>query len=218
MQDVGIFSRLDALGKSPKPGPGPATGGAPAPRVPVDKTLSPEDAGSLGVPYGTKRSGAVGATPLTAGQRTKMDAQTGVLGMIDQMEKDLVGVTSPSGAVDRITSIPKRALDVYGQADPKLSALHSRIGGTFALVVRALGEVGALTEGDISRAKNLQPVLAPIPDTDEVIAEKFKGLRTLVQEVSNRTGSRPDSVKLGGPAGVGNAQPPARGWKIERVK
>ena len=172
----------------------------------LDAPLSPGDAGSLGVPYGTtgRAAAAQGPMPLTAAQRTKMDAQNAVLAMIDNMEQGLAGFAHPTGPVDRFLKTPGRVMDVYGQADPALTARHRQLEGTLALIVRSLGEVGTLTDKDIERARALQPTLAPIPDTEAVIHEKLNGLRALVQEVAGRTGNRPDAVRLGGPAGVGN--------------
>lgn len=185
-----------------------------------DKYLSPEEAGSLGVPYGTRKgqAAAKGPTPLTTGQRTKMDAQASVLGMVDKMERDLAEIAQPTGPLGRIWATPQNAWGVYAQADPKMAAFHRRIQGTLALVVRALGEVGTLTDKDIARAEALQPAVAPIPDTAEVVKEKLQGLRDLVQEVASRTGTRPESVKLGGPAGVGNttATPQTQGAPVQR--
>src|SRR3990172_3382816 len=149
---------------------------------------------------------------LTAAQRTKMDAQSSILGMVDKMERDLEDVWAPSGPLERFTTIPRQLWKVYGQADPKLTALHSRIEGTLALIVRALGEGGTLTDKDIGRARTLQPVFAPIPDTQQVIAEKMRGLRGLVLEVASRTGTRPEAMK-----GSGTAKP-SSGWQIEKVE
>jgi hypothetical protein len=187
-----------AGGSPPQGAPAPRTAGAPGGPQPAlafpEKPLSPADAGSLGVPYGTTKKGAYGATPLSTAQRTKVDAQASVLAMIDNMEGDLKGISQPKTPMDRLVGIPKAVLGVKGQTDPKLAAFHSRIESTLALIVRALGEVGTLTDGDIQRARNLQPTVYPIPDTEAVVREKLDGLRKLVQEVAARTGSRPENM------------------------
>src|SRR3972149_938701 len=135
-----------------------------------------------------------------------MDAQAGVLGIIDTMERDLKGVWAPSGPLERFKAIPSQLWKIYGQADPQLTALHSRLEGTLALVGGALGEVGTLNEGDIKRARALQPTFAPIPDTAEVIVEKIQGLRDLLREVASRTGTRPEAMKGGGKPSGGRAR------------
>src|SRR3972149_5303455 len=203
---VGAFGAGAFVVPAPKAGApsAPRAGGPGAPKPRIEAPLSPEEAGALGVPFGTPRSAVKGTTPLTAAQRTKMDAQAGVLGIIDTMERDLKGVWAPSGPLERFKAIPSQLWKIYGQADPQLTALHSRLEGTLALIVRALGEVGTLNEGDIKRARALQPTFAPIPDTAEVIVEKIQGLRDLVREVASRTGTRPEAMKGGGkPSGGG---------------
>jgi len=211
---VGAFGAGAFVVPAPKAGvpvaPRASVPGAPTPRI--EAPLSPEEAGALGVPFGTPRSAVKGKAALTAAQRTKMDAQSSILGMVDKMERDLEDVWAPSGPLERFTTIPRQLWKVYGQADPKLTALHSRIEGTLALIVRALGEVGTLTDKDIGRARTLQPVFAPIPDTQQVIAEKMRGLRGLVLEVASRTGTRPEAMK-----GSGTAKP-SSGWQIEKVE
>ena len=209
---VGAFGAGAFVVPAPKAGApsAPRAGGPGAPKPRIEAPLSPEEAGALGVPFGTPRSAVKGTTPLTAAQRTKMDAQAGVLGIIDTMERDLKGVWAPSGPLERFKAIPSQLWKIYGQADPQLTALHSRLEGTLALIVRALGEVGTLNEGDIKRARALQPTFAPIPDTAEVIVEKIQGLRDLVREVASRTGTRPEAMKGGGK--------PSGGWTIEVTK
>ena len=162
------------------------------PRPQPTDLLTPVEAGALGVPYGTTHGQATGAVSLTAAQRTKMDAQASVLALVDKLEKDigLSGATAPTDPVGRLWQTPYRLYEIYGQGNPKLAALHTRMEGTLALIVRSLGEVGTLTDQDIERARKLQPVLGPIPDTDAVIQEKISGLRDLVREVASRTGSR----------------------------
>ena len=169
-----------------------APGGPPKPLY--ERALSPEQAGELGVPSGTLPSEAKGRLPLTAAQRTKTDAQSAVLGMVDQMEQSMARFQHPKTPLERVTKLPKRAFEVYGQADPALTAAHRQIEGTLALIVRSLGEVGTLTDKDIERARALQPTLVPIPDTEAVIREKLNGLRQLVREVVSRTGSRPETL------------------------
>lgn len=155
--------------------------------------LSPEEAGQLGVPYGTTKGGAAGkgSVPLTAAQRSKVDAQAGALAIVEKMERDLASAAKPSGPLARVFAAPRAMWDVYAQADPELAELHSRINGTLAPIVRAFGEVGALTDQDQARARALMPVLAPIPDTADVVKRKIAGLKSLLGEIAARTGQRP---------------------------
>jgi hypothetical protein len=178
--------------------------------VEPQELLSPDEAAALGVPYGTRKGQAQGRTSLTAGQRTKMDAQNAVLAMVDKMERDVTEIVkAPKTPAGRVAATPKAVYDVYGQGDPKLSALHRRLEGTLALIVRSLGEVGTLTDKDIARARSLQPVFAPVPDTEDVVKEKLRELRNLVQEVAARTGNRPENMG-GTPTPPPPAAPPAQ--------
>ena len=188
----------------------------PSPTVPAQLSYRPEpqlgaeEAGAYGLPGGSPKSAASGRTPLTAAQRTKMDAQNASLAIIENIDRQIkeamkAGTTFPSGPLSRILGTTRAAKGVYLQADPKLVRLHSQVGGTLALLVRSLGEVGTLSEGDIQRARNLMPTFAPVPDTAAVIQEKLDGLRELVQEVASRTGA------------LRTPQPsPSPGWSIRR--
>jgi hypothetical protein len=185
-----------------------------------ERELSPEQAGALGVPSGTRPSEATGRMALTGAQRTKVDAQSAVLGMVDKMERDLSKFAHPPNPLGRLLGTPGRLMDVYGQADAPMAAFHKRVEGTLALIVRALGEVGTLTDKDLERARSLQPVVAPIPDTADVIREKIQGLRELVQEVASRTGSRPETIQRAPSSAPASkpAAPKGGGWSIERSR
>lgn len=157
-------------------------------------TLPPGQAAELGVPYGTTQEGAYGRKPLTPTQQTKVDAQSSVLAIINNVEQDLKKIQTPSGPLGRIYQAPQNMWGVYAQADPELAALNGRIGGTLSLIIRSLGEVGTLTDRDIARAQALMPKFVPIPDSQETIAAKMNGLRQLVQDVAGRAGTRPESA------------------------
>ena len=194
--NVGAFPKTEAV----QPVMPPALKGLTGPSGPRQPTipamLSPEGAGALGVPYGTTAQQAAGARPLTAAQRTKLDAQNASLAIVDNMEQQIqaiaqAGTKFPTGPLERIRAIPRTAKDVYLQANPQLVRVHRQVEGTLALIVRSLGEVGTLTDGDIERARSLMPTFAPIPDTEAVIRQKIEGLRQLIREVVSRTGTRP---------------------------
>ncbi len=194
--NVGAFPKTEAV----QPVMPPALKGLTGPSGPRQPTipamLSPEGAGALGVPYGTTAQQAAGARPLTAAQRTKLDAQNASLAIVDNMERQIQALTKagtkfPTGPLERIRAIPQTAKDIYLQANPQLVRVHRQVEGTLALIVRSLGEVGTLTDGDIERARSLMPTFAPIPDTEAVIQQKLAGLRELIREVTARTGTRP---------------------------
>ena len=164
--------------------------------------LPPTQASELGVPYGTTQEGAYGRIPLTAQQQNKEGAAKSALAIINGVERELSNVSLPSGPLGRLYQTPQNLWGVYAQGDPKLAALNARIQGTLSTVIRALGEVGTLSDKDIARAQSLWPKFVPIPDSADTVAEKMRGLRELVQEVGGRQGS------TGTPApGPGTPQP-----------
>ena len=181
-----------------------------AAEVKLTQPLSPSDAGALGMPYGTtpKQAAAMGPAALTATQRSKMDAMGAVSNMLDTLEKQVAEISAPSGPAGRLLAIPQALWNIQGQADPKLAALHSRLQGAQAQLIRAMGEVGTFTDQDNERAKALNIRIAPIPDTKPVMQAKIAGLRQLFRDVAGGTGTRP--VTLGG-AGVRPPPAPSAG-------
>lgn len=200
---------LEALPDSPGNRLAQAKGqGENAAQIALDKgrvtPLTPTQASELGVPYGTTQEGAYGKTPLTAQQQNKEGAAKSALAIINGVEQELKGVSLPSGPGGRLAQTPQNLWGVYAQGDPKLAALNARIQGTLSTVIRALGEVGTLSDKDIARANSLWPKFVPVPDTKEVVAEKMRGLRELVQEVGGRQGT------TGAPAAPTTGAPPRR--------
>ncbi len=203
------FSRFGPNALSPAGADAPSTGIRRA-REPL---TPPSDASALGVlPGGTVREDlaaarAAGRSPFTAAQKSQFDAAQQSKGLIAVIERDLnealKTATSIKGPLDRFTGAPGRFFDVHLQTNPKLATIHSRIQGTLAKLARAFGEVGTLNEGDIQRARDLWPNLAPgltnwdfgafklpittvLPDTDEVIELKITGLKEFLGELEGR--------------------------------
>lgn len=70
------------------------------------------------------------------------------------------------------------------QSDARYKAYSDIRGGSAAQIVRALGEKGALSDKDITRALNMLPNISGlrgIPDTPEVSKLKFKYLELMLQ-------------------------------------
>ena len=103
-----------------------------------------------------------------------------VLVQIQKLRQDLGKIKQPAGWRERLKETPGRVLDVGLQRDPQLTAITNWIDGTLAPIVRSLGDVGALNEMDIQRAKKLMPNLYPIPDTEAVIISKLQNLEALI--------------------------------------
>ena len=124
-----------------------------------------------------------------AGVRTAAESKkrfTPALATLEELERQAGTVFSATGPLSRILRAPQAQIGVLLQADPAMVQFEALKGGTLATFVRIFGDVGALSEGDIDRAKNLMPKLLPIPDTREVALGKLKQLRKLIQEISQR--------------------------------
>lgn len=106
---------------------------------------------------------------------------------LEELERQANVVFTATGPISRLLKAPETAAGVLLQADPAMVQFESLKGGTLATFVRVFGDVGALSEGDIQRAKNLMPKLLPVPDTREVALGKLKQLRDLIQEISRRS-------------------------------
>ena len=89
----------------------------------------------------------------------------------------------PTSPEDRVTGYAQRMYKIKTQSDPNLVLANSLAEGFLAKFARASGEVGVLTEGDITRARANQP---SIHDTPEVRNGKFENLQKLYQEIYER--------------------------------
>lgn len=210
---------------TPQPAPAPVSGplapavpgvtqpsGLPSPTgASKEPSISNDEAGGLGLPAYTSASDAKriaqerGLVPKTAAQRQVIDNINASMAILDSIEKDLTGLSKIRSTKEMFTQAPGRFWDINLQNNPKANAAYTRMEGSLAKIARSLGEVGTLAEGDIDRARSLWPILTPkvqvgwppvvMPDRDETVALKFKGLRELFTEIKNRTalpeGSKP---------------------------
>jgi hypothetical protein len=151
------------------------------------------------------REKVLGDKDLTAAQKSVVDNITASEAIIDSVKKDIKNLKSIAGPFERYTTGPlHRYYDINMQNDPAAAAAQSRIEGSLAKLIRAMGEVGTLTDQDIARARRLWPVLTlqtelrgpfggvlPVftfPDTDATANKKFSELIDLLKEIKTRTG------------------------------
>jgi hypothetical protein len=190
--------------------------------VNLDKPYSPAEAGELNVPIGTtpRQASAMGITPKSSQERNRIDNMRTAAAIIDNVERSifegdpktgLPPITLPKTPEDRLWNAPGTAMDMWLQRDPGLVALNGRIKASMAPMIRALGEVGTLTDQDIARANALWPTIGPVPDTEPVVRAKLSGLRDLVNEIADRTrgGGAP---REGGQAPSSSSERPADAW------
>ena len=83
---------------------------------------------------------------------------------------------------DRLVAGIKANVQQFAQTDPRYRNYEQFALGALSPLVKSLGEVGALAEGDVERAKALVPVTTGLnPDSPAVAREKIAKLRRLAQ-------------------------------------
>ena len=120
-----------------------------------------------------------------ARKKTSIDA------ILDEMSQafDRAEKALPENATERVAGYPMRKGKAFVQSDPNLTLADSLSKGFLAKFARAAGEVGTMTEGDISRAASLVP---SINDTKAVRTGKLKQAKDLYNEIYQR-GKRQNS-------------------------
>ncbi len=159
----------------------------------------------------------LGDKDLTAAQKTVVDNISSSEAIIESVEKDIKDLRSIASPFERYTTGPlHRYYDINMQSNTAAAAAQSRIEGSLAKLIRAMGEVGTLTDQDIARARKLWPVLTvttelrgpfggiipvlTLPDTDAVTAKKLLELKTLLHEIKARTGLPKGAIPFAGDA------------------
>lgn len=148
----------------------------------------------------------------TAAERASAEKTASATNVLDELETIAFGDLDPEtgersggglfadsepGLFNRAVAAANAGIDMVTQNDPGASRFNDLAQGTLSPIVKALGEAGALAEGDVARASRLIPKLFPLKDTTEVAQGKFDALRRLLTRgSSNRqrmdNGQRPD--------------------------
>lgn len=140
-------------------------------------------------------------------------AGRGAESTVNQLDKYVESIWGKEGE-DKITEGMRRrtlagaslAIDRAQQSNPDLNAYEAFGQGTLAPLIRAIGEKGALAEGDIQRGINLIPKtgnkIGELPDTSVVARQKMKQLR---EWFNNALGKTPNT-------------PGGEGWSDEKEK
>ena len=120
-------------------------------------------------------------------------AGRGAESTVNQLDKYVESIWGKPGEETITEGIRKRtmagaswAIDRAKQSNPDLNAYEAFGQGTLAPLIRAIGEKGALAEGDIQRGINLIPKtgnkFGELPDTSVVARQKMKQLRDWFNE------------------------------------
>lgn len=135
------------------------------------------------VPPGTLYSELprLGARIVTSDERKDATKKEAALRIVDHARSyaDLFEV-SP-GLLNRVAAAGEAGRQLLTQENPRYAEYHSYVNGVLSPVVKALGESGALAEGDVGRASALFPEVFPFPDTKEVADSKFNALESILR-------------------------------------
>lgn len=160
-------------------------------RSELDKPLSPAELKSLRtaegekLPVGTtgREAEAAGARSVSAAEEAIELGQRGAQAVLGRLD-ELVNEVFPEGEFfERARAAPGLAATFVTQDDPNVALYESLRKGTLAPIIRAMGEKGALAEGDVQRAIELLPKLFPVPDSKEVAKRKLGQIREILSKV-----------------------------------
>jgi len=138
----------------------PAKRDMPIPSDKIPLWVHPDD---LSNPkYGTSHAKAEqeGFLPVTATMRNNLVAVGGAMKIASEVA-NLVDRVFPDDetVLERLRGGGERAISAWAQSNVEAAELRDTIKGTLAPIIRSLGEKGALSDGDVSRAINLLPKL-----------------------------------------------------------
>ena len=146
--------------------------------------LSPSEAVTLGVPYGTTKGDAAakGIIPTSQKQKDTLKTLSKADVIISQIEKSIDGLdlaNSPIYSIAKGSALNTQALL---KTNTNAVAYKSLKEGLLAQLARASGEVGVLTDQDINRARSLLPTFF---DTKETAKAKIDQLKSFFADLKS---------------------------------
>jgi hypothetical protein len=125
------------------------------------------------------------------------------LGLVDSLE-ELSGLGTEESLfkgfdnmIDRAKVSATNFSDYLGGQNTRLSTYVDSRNAVKSLLVRALGEKGALSNQDIMRIDRGLAQLFPLPDSEDAAREKFQFLRNTIKEIQGRQGETSVSPRTG---------------------
>lgn len=143
----------------------------------MEQPLPPTEAGQLGVPYGTTKKGAAAQqlASITPHQRETLQSFDQARNIVADIEKYYKNIPHPEpGFISRYWGSMQNYLSALAQTDPNAAALLSK-SGELSMLIRAMGERGALANQDVGRGVMLIPGLGDIATVGN---NKLKDLKT----------------------------------------
>lgn len=142
--------------------------------------LNPTEASMLGVPYGTTKTEAAGQGMSAVPQAKRevlasFDTAVNILKDVETYSKKVNTFNAGIGGATRLAKGVSNWAGGKTQTAPDVTALMNKT-GELSMLIRALGEKGALAEGDVARGLKLIPTEF---DTSTVAKQKLNDLRDL---------------------------------------
>jgi hypothetical protein len=213
LQNLGVIKSPEdeAYDKAKGQAAGAIAGGKIAKSAELDGLLSAEDAGRLGVPYGTTKRQAAeqGSFSMTAAQRNTLTE----IGKARQIADKLAGLTeklaekygSDPGVLNRVFQGLKNKKAGFDQEDTDLLE-YTRLKEAFLTnIARSVGnEKGNLSKEEGERARGFFPNLDSwTPDTKKGVKRMTEALGTFLDQAEEKaTGGALKPKKGGTPAGI----------------
>jgi hypothetical protein len=167
----------------------------------IESLRNPENSSRPEIGTTLRQAGEKGFIPSSTGQETQRVAIAGTMALLDTMEGLADKVFKANSSIGRLGEVPRAMIAKKLQNDPTVALYESLKEGSLAKFIKGLGDVGAMTESDLERARNLVPSFYPIPDTRDVAMGKLKQLKQLFSDIEKRS----YSGGAGAAAGAGPA-------------
>ncbi len=160
------------------------------------KTLTPTEANTMGVPYGTTKGQAEGVMPMTAQQRATIASFDTARVIIADITQYSEKVNTASAGLQGRAQQGMKLWGAWTQSNPDAALLQSKA-GELATIARSMGEKGALADKDVARAAALIP---SVLDTREIAQKKLIDMGKIIDqgEVSFRKSLGIDARAPGG--------------------
>lgn len=116
--------------------------------------------------------------------RDAINTLSGARGAVDQLEKLSVAVNKARNPARRIAEMGPKFVAGLTQSDENITMMKDAREGFLALIARAAGERGVLTDQDVARARKNTP---SVNDLAPIAQKKLKNLRDLFDSVEARS-------------------------------
>jgi len=147
------------------------------PSADLQKWVNPKNFGAAKLGMTPLEAEASGYIKVTGEQQKAVGDFQSVFNLLDQIEvlmDEVFPQTEDLGG--RIAGGTKRKVGSILQTNPSAAKLDKLIKGSMAKIIRAMGEKGTLSDGDVKRALNLFPLLTDDADVARGMFSSLKGL------------------------------------------